>query len=157
MSKSAEGSSLSIVRLRKPDHEILVTLAQYDLEAFGPTGFRTYDLAVMAEAGAVFLARLGDDLIGACQVIRVMDEPAFCYIAGIYVRPAWQGQGFGREFLMEVAAKCRSLAAEGLLLTVSPTNTRALALYKSVGFAEEDFVPHFYGEGEDRYVFRWRF
>jgi ribosomal protein S18 acetylase RimI-like enzyme len=136
---------------------MLLLLESYDTEAFGLTGLRTYDLAVMAEAGAIFLAWDGDEVLGGCQLIRMLDEPVFCYVVGFYVRPAWQGQGLGRRLLEAVARECRTLGAEGLVLTVAPDNLRALGLYKSFGFVEDTFISHFYGEGEDRYVLRWRF
>jgi ribosomal protein S18 acetylase RimI-like enzyme len=40
---------------------------------------------------------------------------------------------------------------------VAPGNLVALNLYRSAGFVEERFVPHFYGDKEDRYILRWRF
>lgn len=158
MSKSAASENeLTIGRLRRPDHHLLVTLAAYDLEAFGPTGLRTYDLAVMAEAGAIFLAQIGGETVGSCQLFRVLDEPGFLYVVGFYIRPEWQGRDLGRALLLAVAEESRKLGAEGLVLTVAPENVKALNLYRSAGFVDEAFVPHFYGEGEDRHILRWRF
>jgi ribosomal protein S18 acetylase RimI-like enzyme len=134
-----------------------VTLEGYDREAFGPGGLRTYDLAVMVEAGAVFLALVGDDVVGGCQLMRVMNDPSFAYVVGFYVRPAWQGGGLGRRFLQLVAEECRPMGMEGMILTVAPGNTPAIGLYLSAGFERESFKPAFYGPGEDRYLLRWRF
>ena len=149
--------ALVLTRLRHPDPQMLSLLESYDREAFGPAGLRTYDLAVMAEAGAILLAWDGDEILGSCQLMRILDEPEFCYVVGFYVRPAWQGRGLGRKLLEAVAGECRVVGAQGLVLTVAPDNLRALGLYKSSGFVEEAFIPHFYGEGEDRHVLRWRF
>jgi ribosomal protein S18 acetylase RimI-like enzyme len=148
---------MTLTRVRDPDHDLLVKLQEYDLEAFGPTGLRTYDLAVMAQAGAVFLAHIGAEIVGSCQLMRMLDEPDFFYVVGFYIRPQWKRQGLGRELLRLVAVQSRAFGAKGLVLTVSPTNVAALALYKGAGFAAERFVPHFYGEKEDRYILRWRF
>jgi len=148
---------LTLRRLRHPDHQTLVRLEAFDREAFGPAGLRTWDLAMVAEAGAVYMALLDEELVGACQLIRVLDEPRYCYVVGLYVRPAWQGTGLGRQVLGEVARECRKMDIEGLLLTVAPGNAKALNLYRSAGFVEEAFVPQFYGEGEDRHLLRWRF
>lgn len=157
MTAAPQAPRLTLVRLRHPDHETLVTLEAYDREAFGPTGLRTYDLAVMAEAGAVYVAEIDGEVVGGCQLMRVLEEPGFCYVVGFYVRPAWQGAGLGRRLLEQVARECVAFGAEGILLTVAPENVQALGLYRSAGFVEEAFIPHFYGEGEDRYVLRWRF
>jgi ribosomal protein S18 acetylase RimI-like enzyme len=150
-------SAIRLVRIRRPDHRLLVELAAYDEEAFGPTGLRTYDLAVVAEAGAVYVAYLQGDVVGSCQLLRVFDEPAFFYVVGFYMRPAWRGKGLAERLLAMIVQECKEAGAEGIVLTVSPGNTRALALYKSAGFTEEAYVDDFYGEGEDRFILRWRF
>ena len=150
-------SRLSLERVRRPEPGLLGLLAQHDLDAFGPTGLRTYDLAVMAEAGAVFIARAEEALVGGCQLLRVLDEPSFLYVVGFYVLPEYRGTGVGREFLELLSEECRRLGAEGLLLTVSPANEEANRLYRSAGFVQEAFVAGFYGEGEDRFILRRRF
>ena len=148
---------MTLSRVRDPDDELLLELQGYDREAFGATGLRTYDLAVMAQAGAVFVARIDTAIVGGCQLMRVLDEPVFFYVVGFYVRPEWRGQHLGRELLRLVAEASRALGAEGLVLTAAPSNLTALALYRTAGFVEDRFVPHFYGEKEDRYILRWRF
>jgi ribosomal protein S18 acetylase RimI-like enzyme len=156
MDEPAAGRMI-LSRVCDPDHDLLVELEQFDSEAFGPTGLRTYDLAVMAQAGAVFIARMDGEIVGGCQLLRVLDEPDFFYVVGLYIRPPWRGRHLGRELLELVAEESRALGADGLVLTAAPTNTVALGLYESVGFEEDRFVPHFYGENEDRHILRWRF
>jgi ribosomal protein S18 acetylase RimI-like enzyme len=151
------GRDVTLTRVCNPEHALLVRLEEFDFEAFGPTGLRTYDLAVMAQAGAVLLACIGDEIVGSCQLMRVLDEPEFFYIVGFYIRPEWRRRHLGRELLRLVAEESRRLGAGGLLLTCAPTNVAALALYRSAGFVEDRFVPHFYGEKEDRFILRWRF
>jgi ribosomal protein S18 acetylase RimI-like enzyme len=148
--------NLTVSRVSRPSHDLLVTLETYDLEAFGSTGLRTYDLAVMAQAGGVYLAQVDDEIVGSCQLLRMFDEPGFYYVVGIYIRPSWQGRGLGRTFLLALADEVRRTGGLGFVLTVAPKNQRALQLYRSTGFAEESFIPAFYGEGEDRHILRWR-
>ena len=148
---------MTLSRVCDLDQELLRRLEEYDFEAFGATGLRTYDLAVMAQAGAVFLAQIGDEIVGGCQLMRVLDEPDFFYVVGFYIRPQWRRRHLGREMLRLVAGESQVLGAKGLVLTVAPANVAAQALYKGAGFIEDRFVPHFYGEREDRYILRWRF
>jgi ribosomal protein S18 acetylase RimI-like enzyme len=105
----------------------------------------------------VFVARLNGEIAAGCQLIRVLEGPDYLYVVGFYVRPPWQGKGFGRAFLLAVAEESSRLGAVGLVLTVSPENTRAISLYESAGFVNERFISDFYGEGEDRYILRWSF
>jgi ribosomal protein S18 acetylase RimI-like enzyme len=153
----AGAAPLIMTRVCDPSHELLQELQEYDFEAFGATGLRTYDLAVMSQAGAVFVARIGGEIVGGCQVMRVLDEPEFFYVVGFYIMPPWQRRGLGKEVLRLLAEESRAMGAEGLVLTTAPTNAAALALYKGAGFVEDRFVPHFYGEKEDRFILRWRF
>ena len=150
-------SGLDVVRVRRASAELLDQLEQYDLEAFADEGLKKYDLAVMTQAGAVFLAYAGDEIAGGCQLLRVLDEPTFFYVVGFYMRPQWQGRHLGKAFLLAVADEARALGAEGLVLTVAPDNEGALGLYESTGFVAEAFISDFYGSGQDRHILRWRF
>ncbi len=150
-------ADLVITRICRPDHDLLVTLEAYDFEAFGLTGLRTYDLAVVAQAGAVYLAYLYDEIAGSCQLLRMFDEPGFFYVVGFYVRPRWRSRQVGRAILQAVAREPQEKGGEGMVLTVASENTVALSLYRSIGFINETFVHNFYGEGEDRHILRWCF
>jgi ribosomal-protein-alanine N-acetyltransferase len=111
----------------------------------------------MAEAGAVYLARVGDEIVGGCQFLRGLDEPGYFYVVGFYIRAEWQGRGLGRALLQALTKMCEGLGAEGLILTVAPDNVKALRLYRGAGFVDVAFVPGFYGAGEDRHILRLRF
>jgi ribosomal protein S18 acetylase RimI-like enzyme len=148
---------LNVVRVRRPSADLLALLEHYDVDAFEDKGLRKYDLAVMSEAGAVFLIYAGDEIAGGCQLLRILDRPDFFYVVGFYVRPAWQGRGVGKAFLLAVAQEAQTAGAVGLVLTVAPDNERAMGLYQSVGFVDEGCTPDFYGSGQDRHILRWRF
>jgi ribosomal protein S18 acetylase RimI-like enzyme len=148
---------LSVLRVRRPGAALLGELEHYEVEAFGEKGLRKYDLAVMSEAGAVFLVYIREEIVGGCQLLRVLDQPEFLYVVGFYVRPLWQGRGVGKAFLLSVAEEARSAGAVGLVLTVAPDNMRAMELYQGVGFVDEGCMSEFYGSGQDRHVLRWRF
>ena len=154
---SAHSGRLQLIRVRHPDNDLLQELALYEREAFGEVGLRTYDLAVFAQAGAVYVAYMGEQIVGGCQLMRLVDEPDFFYVVGFYVRSPWRGRGLGRAMLAALGREVKRLGGKGLVLTVAPDNAQALKLYRAAGFEEEAFVRHFYGQGEDRYVLRLRF
>lgn len=155
--RERQSERLTVKRIVRPDVSTLARLQEYDFEAFGETGLRTYDFAVVAKAGVVLAAYAGEEIVGGCQLLRMVDEPEFFFVVGFYLRPGWQGRRLGKAFLLAVAQEARTRDAAGLLLTVMPHNKRALGLYTSVGFVDEAFVADFYGRGEDRHVLRWRF
>ncbi len=145
---------LHIVRLAKPSAQELEMLSAYDHEAFGATGLRPYDIALMARTGVVLLARLESETVGGCQLMRTMEDPAVLWVVGFYIRPRWRGQGLGRMFLTRVLEHLSGLSCSGLMLTVDMGNAAACGLYRSFGFQLLEEVPEFYGRGEDRHLMR---
>ncbi len=114
---------------------------------------------MVAEAGGVYRAWAaeGDDrwaLAGSCQLLRTLDDPAALYLVGFSIVPPRRGQGWGRLLLDAVLEEAAALGADDLLLTVSPDNAAARALYRSAGFAVEEELPAFYGSGQDRLLLR---
>jgi ribosomal protein S18 acetylase RimI-like enzyme len=144
-----------IVRLGRPDPGTLAELALLEREAFGETGLRSYDLNVVAYAGALFVAYVGDEIVSCCQLVRTYDDPAAMWIVGLWVRPAWQGRGFARLLLAHVIERMGAVGGRSILLTVEPDNLAALGLYESFGFCRLEFVPDFYGPAEDRLLLRY--
>lgn len=70
-------------------------------------------------------------------------------ITSIAVHPAYLRQGIGRT-LMEAALEFLRLAGvRAIDLEVGVKNRAAMALYRSLGFAEVGPLPDYYGLGED--------
>lgn len=150
---------LELQRLRRPDQETLDLLAACEREAFGETGLRSYDLNVVAHAGALYVVLVGGsrgEVAACCQLIRSVDEADIMWVLGFWVRPAWQGRGLGRWLLEAVMAELPGAGARGLVLTADPANERALNLYTSVGFRRVEEIRDFYGPGEDRFLMRYQ-
>lgn len=147
--------SLELVRLERPGLAELDELAAYDQEAFGHTGLRSFDIGVVSRAGAVFLGQVDGIVVGSCQLLRTWDEPGTFWVFGFYIRPDWQGQGFGRELLRGVIEEVSRVGGTGIVLSVAVPNRAALDLYLSFGFRIVEEIADFYGPGEDRYMLRW--
>jgi ribosomal protein S18 acetylase RimI-like enzyme len=143
-------------RIIRPDGQTLDELQVLEREAFGDLGLRAYDLAVMAEAGMLLVASVNEEIVGGCQLMRMMDDPGCFFVVGFYVRPGWQGRRQGEALLAEVVRQAKSKGATSLLLTVAEDNQRALNLYKKAGFGVEEHAPDIYGSGEHRLLLRRR-
>jgi ribosomal protein S18 acetylase RimI-like enzyme len=146
---------MEIERVRRPGTELLAELAQYDHDAFGPTGLRAFDLALVAWTGRLYVGTVEGQVVSCCQLLRMLDRPHLVWIVGFYVRPAWQGRGLGRRMLEWVLADLSSFGARGIELTALPENARALKLYFSAGFEQVDEMPEMYGEDEHRVMLRY--
>jgi [ribosomal protein S18]-alanine N-acetyltransferase len=152
---SPQAEGFRVRRLGRPDAQTLEALARYEREAFGETGLRSYDLNVVAYAGALYVGWLDGELVSCCQLIRTYDEPQAIWVIGFWVRPPWQRRGLGRALLTRVIDEMGTAGAASLLLTVEPDNQGALKLYRGFGFRRLDFIPDFYGPGEDRLLLRY--
>ncbi|HLT27691.1 MAG TPA: ribosomal protein S18-alanine N-acetyltransferase [Zeimonas sp.] len=70
-------------------------------------------------------------LIGYAVVMWLPDE---VHLLNLSVCAPMQGKGYGREMLRWLLRDAAGRGARGMLLEVRPTNARALALYRSMGF-----------------------
>ena len=61
-------------------------------------------------------------------------ESSVCHIYQMWVNPKCRGLGIGRAFLNKIAAWANQLKLNHLALSVTITNTSAVALYSSFGF-----------------------
>ena len=80
-------------------------------------------------------------------------------IWGVYVDPAWRGQGLGRKLLETVLDRAKAVAGiERLLISVTSSQTVAARLYRSLGFERFGLEPRAVKVGarwlDEEYMFR---
>lgn len=87
---------------------------------------------ILAPGGQIFLARLGQDIIGTCALI-VADDGRL-ELSKMAVAEAYQGLKIGRRLLNRAIEAYRASGAPGLFLESNSKLRPALALYESAGF-----------------------
>ena len=88
--------------------------------------------------GRVVLFMRGDELVGYGLLIPYWSNEfggTVVVVDELLVEKAFRGQGIARAFFAFIDAE-RPFNAAAFVLSVSPTNPGARALYESVGFAE---------------------
>lgn len=70
-------------------------------------------------------------LVGYAVMMWLPDE---VHLLNISVAAPMQGRGYGREMLQWLMRDAAGRGARGMLLEVRPSNSPALALYRSIGF-----------------------
>jgi ribosomal protein S18 acetylase RimI-like enzyme len=116
-------------RLNREWIEAYFTVEPADREVLGdPRG------KILEAGGEVFFVLHGDQVQGACAVIRHSAKE--CEIAKMAVAPAARGLGFG-DLLMEASiAFARRIGAERISIVSNTVLEPALKLYRKYGFHE---------------------
>ena len=78
----------------------------------------------------------GDEIVGQIEVQRADRNPPAGYVRLFYLRPAHRDRGLGAQLEAHVCDLFRSLGADHLRLSVSPTNAQAWRFYEKHGWVD---------------------
>lgn len=101
-----------------------------------------------------FIAVKGRSAQGYVMAALEQGNPHRAWLMSLAVRPKYRGFGLGERLMCSLLATLKDLMVEEVVLTVSAGNTKAISLYKKLGFREEKLVEAFYGSGEDRLIMK---
>ena len=89
--------------------------------------------AILDPGGAILLARVHDEIVGTCALIKVEGDRRY-ELSKMSVTERFQGLRIGRRLLEATLARYRGLGGRELFLESNSRLTPALTLYESVGF-----------------------
>ena len=95
---------------------------------------------IINKGGYIFFAKLQDNIIGTCALIRIDDKTY--EIAKMVVKGEFQSRGIGKIIMNSVLQKAISLNLDRLILYSHTDLTKAIRMYKKYGFRKipkEDF------------------
>jgi putative acetyltransferase len=84
--------------------------------------------------GALLLAMKGDQVAG-CGALRLWSTDN-CELKRMFLRPAFRGQGGGRQLAMALIDRARDAGYRSIRLDTLDFMREAVALYQSLGFRE---------------------
>ena len=94
----------------------------------------------------------GDYLAGYIASMQLSDDHATAWILRIRVRDELRRQGVGTALLHHAHGVLRDMGTSQVLLSCSPSNEGALALYAHTGYRITRCETGYFGPGEDRYI-----
>jgi GNAT superfamily N-acetyltransferase len=96
-----------------------------------------------------------EDKVGFCS-FGPTEHPGEMKIHKLYVRPHFQGHGYGSGALHCIEEECRKFGYRTMILAVNKHNSGAIHAYKRRGFVIQDSVTVDIGEGfiMDDYILR---
>ncbi|KTR41240.1 acetyltransferase [Curtobacterium oceanosedimentum] len=87
---------------------------------------------IVAPGGAVFVARLDDEVIGCIGIMPVGERVV--ELVKMAVSPAHQGHGTGRKLIGAALDRARALGAQRIALESNSSLASAVHLYEAFGF-----------------------
>ncbi len=121
---------------KKHVHAVAEIASQSLAEAWSEDAF---EKEIENPSATVFVALLGDDVIGFGGVQTVLDE---AYITNIAVNKEFRRQGAGEALLKAIINSCADLSFVTLEVRVS--NSAAIKLYEKQGFVSQGIRKNFY-------------
>lgn len=94
---------------------------------------------ILAPGGHIFMARLGEELVGTCALIK--EHEGVYELAKMAVSPRAQGLGIGWALGQAAISKAHTLGAKRVELLSNSRLTPALALYEKLGFRHVPVPP----------------
>ena len=93
---------------------------------------------ILQPGGAIFFARLGEQIIGTCALLH--ESPGVYELTKMGVDETFRGQGTGRLLLDAAIAEFRRREGRQLFLESSSTLTTALRMYEKAGFVMQPTI-----------------
>jgi ribosomal protein S18 acetylase RimI-like enzyme len=87
-----------------------------------------------APDGCILLAE-AEGAVAGCIALRPLG-PLICEMKRLYIRPAFQGRGLGRELTRALLQQAGRLGYERIRLDTVPSMKAAISMYRSMGFYE---------------------
>ncbi|MDQ0931019.1 GNAT family N-acetyltransferase [Streptomyces turgidiscabies] len=149
---TATGSS---PRIRQVEETDLPELVRLDAEAFpeGPYPFFVLRQLFDLYPDHLLVLDSGESGLQGYVLVGMPRDAGRSLILSLGVTRDQRGRGHGRQLMEEVLRRLREDAVGEVELTVEPTNTAAIELYRKLGFqAEPELRKDYFGPGADRLV-----
>lgn len=115
----------------------------FTMEPFDIAQLEHPEETILAKGGAIFFAKLGDEIVGTVGLIPMNNSTCEMIKMGVY--PDNQGKGVGNLLGVAVLEEARKMGFSKMVLYSNTKLEAALQLYKKLGFHEVEAECGAYG------------
>ncbi|MGY0501150.1 GNAT family N-acetyltransferase [Nocardia sp. FBN12] len=135
---------------RPVDVDDLTAIAALESQEFSSQPYPYFVLRQLFEVhGSHWMVAEIERKVCGYALIAVGQEGS-AWVIGLAVAGSHRGLGLGKELLVRAVDRCRGARIDTLFITVRPSNTPAVNLYKKSGFVWVDHDEHYFGPEEPR-------
>jgi ribosomal-protein-alanine N-acetyltransferase len=138
---------LAIRLAREDDLESIYSIEEKSFPDPYPKGLLK---AFFLMPGAYLVATVKGAVVG--YAVGIIRYGSLGHIVSIAVLEGCQGRGVGRGLLERLMEELVASGAKRMRLEVRESNSRAIDLYRAVGFQEKENIKNYYADGESALV-----
>lgn len=142
---------MNFLEVHSEDTEIINGILDLENLTFGANGgVNIWMLKPLVRYGKVFVLIEKGLVVSAIEFMHKFNSNEV-YLYGVSTRKEFWGMGCAKDLIDKSTEYFRIKGINKISLTVAPENTRAVSLYKKMGFTLENIQNNEYGEGIDRF------
>ncbi|MGL5279277.1 MAG: GNAT family N-acetyltransferase [Cetobacterium sp.] len=144
---------MKVIEVDAENRGLIQKIFDNEVESFGVMGGADmWMIMSFIRYGKLYvLLNENNELLSVAQYQGVLGKKEV-FLYGFSTSLKERGKGYGKILLEESQNRLRELDMEKIYLTVDPTNTVAIDMYKKAGYVIEELQKDEYGKGIDRYL-----
>lgn len=126
--------AIEYFQISENDHEMLDQILglENEVHASRGGGLNYFEAHSFIKYGRVYAALEYDEILGCVYFLRDFSNPGKCYLYEIIVKPSEAGKHIGESLLLTAFADLKESNLRMVEVCVSPSNTKALRIYKDL-------------------------
>ncbi|QCR24249.1 GNAT family N-acetyltransferase [Pontibacter sp. SGAir0037] len=142
-----------MIEIRRATLHDLRTVKSIDEALFGKDSYPLFVLRQFFDiAKSLFIVAVSAGEVVGYTIGHHDQERQEGWVLSLGVLPAFAGKEIGKQLTVYLLQALEAKGARTVFLTVHPSNTPALSLYKKLGFGEQVLESSYYLDGSPRLV-----
>jgi ribosomal protein S18 acetylase RimI-like enzyme len=111
----------------------------------------------LLQKGILYTCSLDEEQVGMCKLVPLPYRSAHgVYCGSVAIHPNYMGKGLGKKMMQQIVLHATQNGFKRIELSVAVENTKAIELYKTVGFYTVGLLKNYtFLQLQNRYVDEW--